>query len=213
MSFGKGSASGKEFERELVPAGMHVARCYSVVDIGTQVSMYNGEEKRQRKVVLTFELPKIRKVFDEEKGEQPKVISRKYTASNHEKSHLSAHLISWFSDKKPDGDLYAWLENDVAGAPCMMNVGHEKFTNNQGKEIEYAKIQSINPVPEGMGAPDQENESVVFDLDNFDQKVFDKLPEWIQKQIQESPEYKLAKGEKTETPGFEGDVKKEDLPF
>jgi len=43
--------------RELVPAGSHVARCYSMIHIGTIETTYMDETKLQNKVRLTFEIP------------------------------------------------------------------------------------------------------------------------------------------------------------
>ena len=56
-----------------VEAGNYVARCYSMVHIGTISDEYKGEKKEASKVRLTFELPTETKVFKEENGEQPYV--------------------------------------------------------------------------------------------------------------------------------------------
>lgn len=37
-----------------------------------------------------------------------------------------------------------------------------------------------------------DNEQFVLSLDAFDQKTYEKLPEWLQKKIAESPEYTKA---------------------
>ena len=39
-----------------VPAGMHLARCYKIVDLGSQKSEYMGQVKIQHKVMLQFEV-------------------------------------------------------------------------------------------------------------------------------------------------------------
>ena len=39
-----------------VPAGMHLARCYRVIDLGTQKSEYMGEIKHLPKIMVQFEV-------------------------------------------------------------------------------------------------------------------------------------------------------------
>ena len=73
-------------KKEIVPSGTHIARCYSMIHIGTVEWEYNGEQKFSNKVRLTFELPNEMREFS---GEQkPMVISKEYTLTMHEKSNL-----------------------------------------------------------------------------------------------------------------------------
>ena len=39
-----------------VPAGMHLARCYKIIDLGTQKSEYKGDVKLLSKVMIQFEV-------------------------------------------------------------------------------------------------------------------------------------------------------------
>ena len=80
---------------ELVPSGNHVARCYSMVEIGTVTHDYMGTPKSLHKVRVSWELPFKKKVFDPSKGEQPFSIHKEYTLSMHEKSNLRHDLESW----------------------------------------------------------------------------------------------------------------------
>ena len=50
-------SSSTNVQRELIPAGTHIARCYSMIHIGTVEWEYLGEQKNTDKVRLTFELP------------------------------------------------------------------------------------------------------------------------------------------------------------
>jgi len=45
---------GGEFER--CPPGMHLARCYRIIDLGTQKSEYMGQVKYLHKVMLGWEI-------------------------------------------------------------------------------------------------------------------------------------------------------------
>ena len=209
------TSAGKEFEP--IPEGMHVARCYSIIDLGTQEIEWEGEKKLQRKIYVTFEIPSIMKEFKEGEGEKPQVIGKKYTLSFHENARLTRDLTSWLSSKKLEGDMAYWLDEYVVGTECMLNVIHNVY-----KEKTYANIETITPLPTSIKCPKQINPSMNFDLQVFDAKKYAILPEWIQKIIVESPEYGyLVSGEANEADvGFEtkksvadDEVKESDLPF
>ena len=79
---------GGNFERELIPAGLQVARCYSMIEIGSVAETWEGQSKVSKKVRLTFELPNELRTFKPENGEQPMSISKTFTLSMHEKAGL-----------------------------------------------------------------------------------------------------------------------------
>ena len=47
-------AETKEFRNP--DAGNYLGRLFSVIDIGTQTTMWEGQEKQQHKILLNFEL-------------------------------------------------------------------------------------------------------------------------------------------------------------
>ena len=75
---------------QIVPAGNHLAVCFSVVDLGTQEIEYQGEIKRQHKIRISWEL-----VDELMEDGRPFVVSQKYTLSSFEKATLMQHLNSW----------------------------------------------------------------------------------------------------------------------
>ena len=46
--------SNKEFK--LVPQGTHLARCYRIIDLGTQQTEWQGQEKFLRKIMVAWEI-------------------------------------------------------------------------------------------------------------------------------------------------------------
>jgi hypothetical protein len=74
------------------PAGTYPARCILVADLGTQETDYQGETKHAHKVLLQFEIcdDEIRR----DDGEAF-ILSKRYTASLHEKASLRKDLASW----------------------------------------------------------------------------------------------------------------------
>lgn len=202
------TAKQPEQKFDLTPAGNHIARCYSMIEIGTEEKEYKGEKKNQYIVRVTWELPNEKKVFNTEKGEQPFSISRDYTLSMHEKANLRHDLESWRGKQFTDEEAKAFDITKLIGVPCMLNIIH-----NQGKNGNtYANVSGVTPIPKGMTAPAQINPSFVFSYEGWDDKKFAGLPEWIRTRIEKTPEFKRRlEGPQTE-PAFVKD-ESDDLPF
>ena len=80
-----------------VPPGMYLARCYRIVDLGTQKSEYLGQIKNLPKVMLQFEVhgeDDAGKPLVTAKGE-PMSISKNFTLSLAEKATLRKDLQTW----------------------------------------------------------------------------------------------------------------------
>jgi len=169
---------------ELPSCGVHFARCFRIVDLGTQSSTFAGETKAQRKLLLTFELLGEEK----QKNGQPFLISRRFTASMNEKSSLRQFVESWLGRRLTAADF----ENgfDVG---CLLNR-HAQLnlveTDRDGKK--YMNIQSVTPLPKGMAVPEGGGEVMHFDLDNPDWTAFESLSQGLKDAIMQSPEYKKA---------------------
>ncbi len=170
-----------------IPEGAYPARIYSFIHMGTGPG-YLGQI--QNKIRLTFEFPTEMKVFKEENGPQPMVLSQEYTLSTHEKSQLRKVIEA--CDPKAlktvgdDGLVDAYDAEQLVGKACLVTVIHKK--GKTGDEV-YANIGNCTVMPKGMECPLQINPSVVLSYDNFDQEVFDKLPKFIQEKMQSSYEY------------------------
>lgn len=199
-------------ERTLTPAGNHIARCFSMVDVGTIQSEWQGQVKTLRKVRIGFELPNELHVFKEENGEQPFTIYKTYTASLGEKANLRKDLESWRGKAFNDAELKEFAIDKLLGVPCMINVIHN--VSNKGNT--YSKISSITPIPKGMEAPEQIHPTFIFDYtENFDKLT--ELPDFIQEEIKSSKEYAEVAGvpeQKTESVQQEPEENFSDkLPF
>lgn len=186
------SKSGGSTQRELIPQGMHVARCYSMVHVGTVQWEYNGDVKHTDKVRITWELPNQTKVFKEENGEQPFVISQEYTLSMHPKSNLRQNLETWRGKGFTEQEADDFDITKLLGIPCMLNIMHSEAKN--GKV--YDNIGSVNPMMQGMECPAQVNETFEFNYDDkFDLNWLREQPDFIKDMIKSTPEYKGRIGE------------------
>ena len=153
-----GSAKTK---REIVPSGTHIARCYSMIDIGTVEWEWQGETKHTQKVRLAFELPNEMRDFG---GEQkPMVIDKEYTKSLW-KSNLRKDLEGWRGKSFSNQELSGFELTDVLGSSCNVSIIHK--TSKSGNE--FAQIGSISSMTKGSKCPEQFNESFIFNYeDNF----------------------------------------------
>lgn len=184
-----------------IEAGSYIARCYQFIHIGTSRYQYMGQEKVTNKIRFTFELPTEKKVFKEGDEAKPCAISTEFNLTLFEKGKLRPAIEGWLGRKLNDMEADAFDVESLVGKECMLNVIH----NEKG----YAEIASISPLPKGVECPAQINKSQTLSYDNFDKELFEKLPEFLRKSIQESDEYnKMILGKEGEV-----DPPQEDVPF
>tara|TARA_R110001632_G_scaffold101485_3_gene209156 strand:+ start:309 stop:968 length:660 start_codon:yes stop_codon:yes gene_type:complete len=178
----KGSSPTK---REIVPSGTHIARCYSMIHIGTIEWEYQGEKKFSNKVRLTFELPNELRDFGGDK-EQPMVISKEYTLSLHEKSNLRKDFESWNGAGMTTQDLKSFDITQLLGKPAMISIIHKLSKGGN----EFAQIGNLNSMTKGVDCPDQINPNFIFNYESaFDEDWIEGQPSWIQEQIKSTDEY------------------------
>lgn len=194
---------------EPIATGNYPARCYSMVHIGTVEENILGTLKRLNKVRITWELPTELKVFKEENGEQPCVISKEFTLSLHEKATLRSFLKNWRGKDFTDDEAKSFDIEKLVGAPCMLNITHK--TKKDGSGV-YAEIGSISAMPKGFACPDQVNPSFVFTYENFDAEKFNNLPDFLKNKMVNSDEYK-ATFLPQETHAEQSEEEHDDMPF
>lgn len=196
--------------RELVPAGNYVARCYQMIEVGTVTENIKGDVKNIHKVRIGWELPEETKVFDQKRGPQPLVIDQEYTLSMNEKANLRKMLESWRGKGFTEKEAECFDITKLLGVPCMLNIIHK--TSKAGND--YESVTSVTAVPRGLKVPDQVNKNFVLSYDNFDESLFNTLPDFLKTKMQGSAEYAKMKNPNSRT--FEAsDISEpiDDLPF
>jgi hypothetical protein len=171
-------------KKEIVPAGTHFARCYSMIHIGVVEWEFQGEKKFNNKVRLTWELPYEMRDFG---GEQkPLVISKEYTLSMHEKSNLRKDLEMWRGKVFTNKELGSFDVTDLLGKTCNLSVIHKVAKNGN----EFAQVGGVSAIQKGVEVLEQFNPTFIFNYgDHFDLDWLDSQPEWIQEQIKSSEDY------------------------
>ena len=195
---------------------MYVARCYQMVHIGNVEETIPGQApKKMNKVRIGWELPTEMKVFKEGTPEQPLVISKDFTLSMHEKAGLRQMLKGWRSKDFTDAEAEAFDITKLLGVPCMLNITHKP--SKDGSQM-YEQISGVTPLPKGMTCPPQINANQELSYENFNQELFESLPDFLKDKIKSSDEYKVMTNpahytfidEKGQPAGVEDD---DDLPF
>ena len=174
--------------KTLPPAGTHIARIFSIVHVGTHKK--EGKDGKPWEVAMarvSFEMPLETKVFKDGEPAKPIVITKKYTESLGEKANLRKLIEAVIGTSLIDEEAYAFDLHEIIGKPCIITVKHK--VNPANKE-EYAYIDSVSSLMKGQECPPQVNPTYVFELNPFSEEKFMSLPEFIQKEIIDSPEYK-----------------------
>lgn len=210
------SSGGGSFVQ--VPAGMHLAMCYRIIDLGTQKTTYMGQSKMSPKVLFQFEVH-----TDNDDGTplltpdgKPLSISKQYTLSLGENAIMRRDLQSWRGKAFTPEELKMFELENVLGQWCMINVVH---TSKDDKT--YANIDSITPVPAAIkknGLPDASNSPVIFSIRSADMAVFETFSDYIKDKIKSSPEWETwgSHAKPAEAPvekGNEFDNMDDDIPF
>jgi hypothetical protein len=174
---------GGSGNRKIAPEGMHIARCYQIIDLGTseQGGQFPG---KKRKINFVWELPEEMEIFDPEKGQQPFIVKAQYTLSFNEKSSLRKCVESWIGKKMDDQQAAKFNIGLLLGKPCMLNIVH----NKKGDNI-YANISAITPLAKGVTCPESFNKPIAFNVNIPDMEIFKLLPQFIQDKIKESDEF------------------------
>ena len=155
---------GTTFEQ--VAPGTYPARCYKLIDLGTQLSEYQGESKRRHQIIIGWELPTELMTSGEYEG-QPFTASKFYTLSLSEKSTLRPHLVNWRGRDFTPEELAGFELKKLLNKTCLLSIVHD----DKGR----AKVGGVMALPKGFQVPDPVNEPVYFSLapEEFSQETFD----------------------------------------
>lgn len=204
------------FKKELTPTGNYIARCYKMIHIGTLTKNFGKGDQEQNVIRLYFELPTELRVFKDREEPKPISVDKEYTMSMGEKGNLRKDLKSWRGKDFTAEEAENFDVSKLIGVPCLINLIHTPKKSDPS--VVYETISSITPLMKGLECPPQFNESFEFSVSDFKQEAFDKLPEFFQKEVQKSKEYKAMFEAKTETapqpePANIGAENEDDMPF
>ena len=179
---------GNSFES--TPTGMHLARCYRIIDLGTQKSEYMGQVKYLHKIMLGWE---IHGTDDNNtpikmKDGRPFAMFKNYTLAWSDKANLRLDLQAWRGKPFTAEELQKFDLEAILGHWCMLNVVEKPGTD--GKI--YVNINGVTPVPsmiKNAGLPTAVNKNEMFSLATPDMTMFQGFSDNLKKKIMSSPEW------------------------
>jgi hypothetical protein len=206
----------------LIPAKQHAARCVWLIDAGTIDDTFEGKVSKKNHVIIGFELPRLPLPETHPRAGEPAFKSQQFVnvlSKNKlgKPSKFLDFLNRWRGQEIPESDYATFDTGKLLGAPAMLTFAH-----NTKDGVVYSNMDSICSVmqykqslADGLGksineiefaVPPQVNKSIYFSvkwlfMDGGAQhcmSVFNDLPEWIQKRIMASDEWKAY----TLTPGY-----------
>lgn len=182
--------AGSNKQSDPVPAGVHHAVCYAVIDIGTQ-DPGNPTFRPSRKVMILWELP--HETINTGEGPKPRIISSEYTASIGKKATLRAVLESWRGKPFTNEELNGFDLKNIIGANCQLNIVHKQGKADPSKV--YARIQGVVPLVKGMQPMKPLSDVIHWEIpDEGAITIPQGIPEWIGAKIISSEEYKTRSG-------------------
>lgn len=205
------NAESKSAPRELIEAGLHMARCIKMVQVGTVKELFKGESKTMQKVRIGWEFPELLKVFDEKKGAQPRMYEQEFTLSMADKANLRKLLTSWRGKAFTEEEAKSFDITKLLGVACLINLTHKPAKADPTKF--YEEISGITPLMKGQKCPAQVNPTFVLSYDEWDEEKFKTLPAFVTDKMKISVEYEtLMNKDKNTFVGADGQPLPNDLP-
>jgi hypothetical protein len=204
---------------ESTPSGLHLARCYRIIDLGTQKTEYLGQVKYLPKIMLGWEIHGQDEAGTplKMKDGRPFAMFKNYTKSWNDKANLRGDLQAWRGRPFTAEELKRFDLKTILGVWCMLNVIEKQ--GNDGKT--YVNVDGITPVPSMIkqaGLPTAINKNEVFTLDEPDMEMFKSFSENLKKKIMASPEWERIEGKASAPSAMAAPAKPavdedDDIPF
>ena len=179
MSLLATDTGGGDFKK--VPEGAHIAVCNQIIDLGMQVHEYEGKRQMQHKCYVRWEVPGQRLTWtdkDKVEHEGPMTIGKTYTVSLHKKSKMREDFGNWRGRAFTDAEAIEGLAiRNMLGKACQLSVQYK--TSRDGQH-QWAAVTAIMPLPEGIEAPNPENDLFYYDNESGN---YDDLPKWAKEKI------------------------------
>jgi hypothetical protein len=163
----------------IIEAGTHPLRLCRVYDLGVQESEFKGKKKLASEILVGFEILDTFMVDEDgnEDTKKPRMVSRRLKLY---KSATKGREFDWSRALDPtgkyNGDWAAMARDRVA---CF-----GAFIHNEKDGKVYSNLETLTSVPRNFPVPDGQVEIQIYDLDNPDLEVFEKLPDFIKEIIE-----------------------------
>ena len=166
-----------------IPGGTYLAICVYSIGIGEQLCEYEGKSKNYyNQVMLGFEI--CGHTIEIEGKQEPRVLGKTFNATKGKKSGLRKFIGAWEAKELSDDEYLDKDTNDYVGKAALLTV----VLNETG---EYSNIDGVAPLPVGLpiDVPQPLSKLIRFDVDEWDDALFEALPDWAKERIKKSTQY------------------------
>ena len=166
-----------------IPGGTYLGICVYSIEVGEQLCEFKDKGKSyNNQVMLGFEVCGVTVEIDGK--QEPRVLGRTFNIAKSKNAGLRKFIGAWEAKELSDDEFLDIDTNDYVGRPAFLTV----VLNETG---EYSNIENIAPLPTGLpiSVPEPLSPLIRFNMDPWDQKAFDTLPEWAQEKVKKSTEY------------------------
>lgn len=166
-----------------IPGGTYLGICVYSIEVGEQLCEFKDKGKSyNNQVMFGFEICGVTIEIDGK--QEPRVLGRTFNIAKSKNAGLRKFIGAWEAKELSDDEFLDTDTNDYVGRPAFLTV----VLNETG---EYSNIENIAPLPTGLPitVPEPMSPLIRFNMDPWDQKAFDALPEWAQEKVKKSTEY------------------------
>lgn len=164
-------------------AGTYLGICVGVIGLGEQETELQGKTRYVEKVKFIFETPEA--TIDQDGEQNPRQLSVEFSVARKATSRLRQFLSGWLGKMLSDEE---YLDMDIFGL-----IGRNANLNVvRSEDNQYANIASAAPLRRSEQPMQARAQPMLFDADDWDEKVFDTLPEYLQERLKQSTQYKNA---------------------
>lgn len=190
-------------KRETIEEGNYPATLYKIVYMGTIDGEYKGEKFSSYKINLTWELPTEMKVWKEGEEAKPVSVSKMYTLSVNSKANFRK-ILEGIVGGMTDAEAVNFDVDELLGKSCLLNISYG--VSETGKEKQNVTTSKLI---KGMETPKPFNKQVILSYQNWNEEVYQALPQFMREEMAKSMEYQIMKKIFVPTPepkGYEGDT-------
>lgn len=216
---GGGNKEQKQFGKQpTLEAGVYPGRLVQIIDLGLQPQRAFKQEPKApaQEVMFTYELSDAFMLDEEGKEleDKPRWISE--TLPFYGLYADRAKSTQRIKAMDPNDDYKGDVSRCIA-TPLNITITISPNAKNPDKPYEnVANVAGMRP-RDAAKLPELKNPPKVFDLDNPDMEVFNKLPEWIREKIKGNLNFKGSKlegmldGNVTEAGNINQDIEQADV--
>jgi len=169
---------------ELIPEATYIATCTLLADIGTHEESYQGQEPRLvEKLYIGWELNAVNS-----EG-KPFTIGTTYNCAFSPKATLRKALEAWRGRAFTEAELAGFDIRNILGKSCGLGIIHKPSAKDP--QVKYPRIGSIQALPAGVPAYMPSEAPWIFNLQEFDKALFEKLPALARDVCQRAQEWGL----------------------